>query len=84
MTARTVEELLRELETKAAMLQYLHECAAMGDDRASPRALSGIADVCGELADFARIARRCLPSDALGMAITSKPDRGGARDLRVG
>jgi hypothetical protein len=67
-----VEEVLRELESKAAMLRYLNDSAALNPELPDAAALSGIADVCGEIQRWARSTRGSLSVEALGTAVRPK------------
>jgi hypothetical protein len=62
-----VEEALRTLEDKAAMLRFLADSAAASNQSVpEPRTFSGIADACGEIERLARSGRRSLNVEALG------------------
>ena len=61
----TIEEGLRQVEDRAAMLRFFADGIG-GSDRVPDQAVfSGLADVLGQIEDIARSARRSLDADAL-------------------
>jgi hypothetical protein len=71
MPAMNVEEALRTLEDKAAMLRFLADAAAASKIQSvpEPRTVSGIADACGEIERLARGTRRALEVQARGVEL---------------
>jgi hypothetical protein len=65
---RCVEEALREVEDRAAMLRFLADSAAVAKTGIvpEPQMFSGIADTCAEIERLARTTRRSLNVEALG------------------
>jgi hypothetical protein len=66
------------VEDQAAMLRFLAAAASTSDERPDPHALSGIADVCAQIAVIARGVRRALSAEVLGL----EPKSVGARARR--
>jgi hypothetical protein len=62
-----VEEALRRLEEKAAMMKFLADSAVSGNAAYVPdaRVSSGLGDLCAEVQQCARNVRRSLDMDAL-------------------
>jgi hypothetical protein len=63
----TVEEALRQLVDRAAMLRFFADSAAAtnGGETPAPEVFSGIADTCGEIERITRAIRRALSGEAL-------------------
>ena len=71
---RTVEEGLKRLEDRAAMLRFLADAAAGTTDHVpEPSVFSGLADTCGEIEALARQTRRSLSNDALSAELKPIP-----------
>ena len=65
----TVEESLRAIEDKAALLRYLASGATVNIEPPDHAVLGGIMDVCGEIEQMARAVRGTLSVDALSASI---------------
>ena len=61
---RIVEEALREIADKAALLRYL-TAVRLGEEVPDTSVLSGLNDVCSEIEELARGVKRSVPNDAL-------------------
>jgi hypothetical protein len=61
----TVEEALRQIEDRAAMLRFLADSIRRVDVLPEPAFFSGLADALGEMETIARTARRSLDVQAL-------------------
>lgn len=76
----TVEDVLRLITDRAALLKHFGDSAAINHDVApDARAFSGLADACGELEEWARAIHDALDVEALGVQIGSKRRRGAAK-----
>lgn len=64
MTGHTIEETLRELEHRAALLRHFGASASASPVAPDTSALSGLADAAGELEARIRAVRRLLPAGA--------------------
>lgn len=74
----TVEEGLKRMEDRAAMLRFLTDAAAATTHCVpEPSVFSGFGDTCGELERMARAARQSLPVDPLGVHIRQPRGRPG-------
>ncbi len=85
MANRTVEEVLRRVEDRAAMLR--HHADNAGDEPIDRRALSGIADCCEEIEEDIAAVKRTLSVDVLGEEIKPRADdeeQHGVIVLKVG
>jgi hypothetical protein len=67
----TVEEALRRLVDRAAMLRFLFDgvAATEGREVPEPEVFSGLADACGEIERLARAMRRALDGEALDVEL---------------
>jgi len=63
--APTVEEMLRRVEERAAMLRFFADGTTTSIEPPSARAWSGLADVCEEIESAARNVRKSLDAGAL-------------------
>jgi hypothetical protein len=71
---RCVEDVLREAQGKAALIEYLANCAV--GSRSLPVAdvqmFNGLGDVAGEIKTLIETVQRALDVDALGSEVRSK------------
>jgi hypothetical protein len=73
----TVEEALRSLEDRAAMLRFFSDSTRQIDVVPEPAFFSGLGDSLGEIEAIARAVRRVLDVHALGIELG--PDKLGRR-----
>ena len=71
----TVEEALRSVEDRAAMLRFLADSVQQIDVAPDPAFFSGLGDSLGEIEAIARAVRHALDVDALGTEIGSDRHR---------
>lgn len=71
----TVEEALRRVEDRAAMIRFLADSIRQVDIVPEPAFFSGLADTLGEIERIARTARRSLDVGALGTEMKPSRDR---------
>jgi hypothetical protein len=69
-----VEEALRRAEHAAAFASYTADAAAKADEAPSAEALSGMADMLAEVETIARVVRKALPVEVLGIEIRLKEE----------
>ncbi len=67
-----IEEALRRAEHRAAFVRYAADAAVNAEEGATPEALSGLADVVAEIETIARVVRKALKVEALGIEIRVK------------
>lgn len=65
----TVEDLLRELADRAAMLRYTCDSGAVNPNPPDEAVLSGLADAAAEMEAKIRAARRSLSNQALSIEV---------------
>jgi hypothetical protein len=70
---RCVEDALRELAGKAALIQYLADCAVEATHlpAADAQMFNGLGDVCAEIAQLVTQVKAALGADALGAEVRS-------------
>jgi len=75
MNPMTVEEGLRRLEDRAAMLRFFADAAAASRDQVvpEPSAFSGMADACAAIVTLVRQTRRSLTAEALSADLKPVP-----------
>ena len=66
----SVEEALRRIEEKAAMLRFLAHAAANMPEGAGETVYNGIGETCEEIETLAQTARRSLGVEALSTELT--------------
>jgi hypothetical protein len=71
----TVEEALRRLEDRAALLRYLAESASGNPDRPNDAVLSGLGDALEDIVEIARAARQTLSVDSLSTELKKTTTR---------
>lgn len=70
METLNVEEALRVIHEKAALLRYLSDTASHGAEAAPDSAvLSGLGTVCGEIERLTRRVKLALDANALDIAL---------------
>ena len=65
----TLEECLRRLEHRTALLQYLVDAAARPQHPPDQASLTRIADMCGDVVRFAHRVRLSLPAEAIEVVL---------------
>ncbi len=70
--ALTVEEALRQVEDKAALIRFGADGAAGSQEPPGPAVLSGLRDVCGEIEELVRTTRESLNVEALATEPTRR------------
>jgi hypothetical protein len=60
----TLEEALREIQNRAAILRYLASSAIINPETPDPQVLAGIGDVCSDIEGLAASAK-----DRLGVSV---------------
>lgn len=71
----TLEECLRRLEHRTALLQYLVDAAAHPQHPPDQASLTRIADVCGDVVRFAQRVRLSLPGEAIEVVLRAPQTR---------
>ena len=61
----TIEEALRAIEGKAALVRYLASSATLNPEVPDPALLSGMSDACSEIEDMVRALKGHLTPGAL-------------------
>lgn len=64
-----VEECLRQIEAKAALIRYLASSATINPESPDPAVLAGVGGVCGEIENLARMAKKVMGVEALGIEV---------------
>jgi hypothetical protein len=75
MSNLTVEEGLRQVEDRAAMLRFFADGMVRVDSVPDPAVFSGLGDVLRQIEDIARAARRSLDAEALSKDLKPAPRR---------
>ncbi len=70
MLRPTIEDALREIQHKAAMLRYLADAASINPEQPDPAVLSGLAFVCDDIRLTAARMARSMSVEALSEEIT--------------
>ena len=70
--ARTVEELLRYAEDRAALMRFLVELAADSPATSDPKMLVGFGDVFEDIENGIRRARQALSVEALNVEVLTR------------
>jgi hypothetical protein len=70
-----VEEALRRAEHAAAFASYAADAAVKADEAPSAEALSGMADMLAEVETIARVVRKALPIEALGIEVDLEQEK---------
>ena len=65
----TLEECLRAIENKVALIAYLAALAIETEHEPSGALFEGISDVCNEIEEMVRETRKALKGDALSVEI---------------
>lgn len=69
---KCVEDALREIRGKAAVVEYLANCAAESQRIAEAEMFNGLGDICEEIAGLAEKVQDALTADALGAELARK------------
>jgi hypothetical protein len=67
-----VEECLREIRTRAAVLRYIASCGAINPEVPDPDVLAGVDSICTDIESLARAAHHALGVEALDVEIKRK------------
>jgi hypothetical protein len=60
------------IRDKAALLEYMADCAAESQRIAETHVFDGLGDICGEIASLAERVKDALDVDALGTELRSR------------
>jgi hypothetical protein len=67
---RTIEDVLRQVEDKAALLRHFANSSSLAEEDApDPATLSGLGDACEEIEIRVRTIRKKLDAESLGIEV---------------
>ena len=70
-----IEECLRVLTGKAAVVRYLASAAATNPETPDPCVLAGVGEICSEIETAVQALKAALPLEVMGAAVKRRRSR---------